>query len=110
MRDELITSVVLSPFWGIDMSLRFLPFLAATDASDEFGIGACTVDVDIDYVRELARKAERSGTYVTLEGTEPKPRARPLGTPISVAKQVSEFTAIFSVQRTDTEHINLREA
>ena len=34
---ELLTSICLSAFWGVDMTLPFLPFIAATDASDEFG-------------------------------------------------------------------------
>ena len=34
------------------MTLCFLPFIAATDASDEFGIGACVSDSTIDYVQQ----------------------------------------------------------
>ena len=48
------------------MALLFLPIIAATDASDELGIGACISDSTIDYLQQLARKAETSGTYVTL--------------------------------------------
>ena len=103
---ELLTSICLSAFWGVDMALPFLPFIAATDASDEFGIGACISDSTIDYVQQLARKAETSGTYVTLQDIEPKHRSRSLGSPVAIDKCI----AIFAIQRSDTEHINLREA
>ena len=110
VRSELLTSVLLSPFWGIDMSLRFLPFIAATDASDEFGIGACVTDASDDYIRSLSRHVEKNGTYVTIEDIQPKARARSLGDPILIEKKLGDFTSIFSVRCDDGEHINLREA
>ena len=92
------------------MALPFLPFIAATDASDEFGIGACVSDSTIDYVEQLARKSETFGTYVTLQGVELKHRSRSLGSPVAIDKCIGDFIAIFAIQRSDTEHINLREA
>ena len=107
---ELVTSVLLSAFWGIDMTLPYLPFVAATDASDEFGIGACVSDTAIDLVKDIARRAERDGTYVTIRGIEPKLRTRSLGEPIWVDKWVDDFTTVFSIKCESAEHINLREA
>ena len=71
-----MTSIMFSAFWGIDISLPHLPFIGATDASDEFGIGGCTTPASDVYVRDLARMAERDGTYVTIRDIEPKLRSR----------------------------------
>ena len=92
------------------MTLPFLPFIAATDASDKFGFGACVSVSTIDYVQQLARKAETSGTNVTLQDVEPTHRSRSPGALVAIDKFTGDFTAIFSIQRSDSEHINSREA
>ena len=78
---ELACGIVLAPFWGVNMRLPHLPFIGATDASSDFGIGGCTADIGISAVSELARFAEREGAYVTLAGVTDKPRSRSLGEP-----------------------------
>ena len=103
VREELLTSILFSTFWGIDMSLPHLPFIDATDASDEFGIGGCTTPASDYYVRFLARMAERDSTYVTIRDIEPKLRSRPFGEPINISKRVSDFTSIFCIKFMTTD-------
>ena len=107
---ELACALILGPFWGVDMALPHLPFVAATDASSEFGIGGCVASMDCNAVSDVARFAERNGAYVTMSGVEDKPRTRSLGTPLRLAFGFERFEAIFSVRCSDEDHINLREA
>ena len=72
--------MALGPVWGVDMNLGHLPFVAATDASSEFGLGGCTAPRSLASMSTLASLAERDGTYVTLQGVLDKPRTRSLGT------------------------------
>ena len=107
---ELLASITLSPFWGVDMRLSHLDFVAATDASSEFGIGGCIAKASPTILSNLLMAAERDGVYVTLEDIVDKPRTRSLGTPHQVPFKAYDFGTIFSYRLTDNEHINLREA
>ena len=102
--------MLLAPFWGIDLRLPHLPFVGATDASGEFGIGAAISQVSAVEVAALARIAERDGEYVTVRGIEPKIHSRSLGSPQQISKRMEDFTAIFSIRCDNDRHINLREA
>ena len=106
---ELASSIALGVIWGVDMSLTHLPFLGATDASSEYGLGGCTVPRPVASMSRLAAQAERDGTYVTLRGGADKPRTRSLGTPHNLGIGLAEFTSIFSVRCSDDDHINIRE-
>ena len=107
---EVLCGVLLGPFWGIDMALPHVPFVAVTDASSDFGIGGCTASLPPDAISELARVAERDGEYVVLNSVVDKPRGKTLGTPHSLSVGFDRFTTMFSVACVDGEHINLREA
>ena len=107
---EIACSVILGPMWGVDMRLRHLDFIAATDASGEFGLGGCTALVSCSTLSRLAKAAERDGEYVTLSDVTDKPRSRSLGTPCGVGLRTKDFNSIFSVRCHGDEHINLREA
>ena len=106
----MLCGAVLAPFWGVDMRLPHLNFFVATDASSEYGLGGCTAHMSPDEASELLKAAERDGTFVTLAGVVDKPRSRSLGTPHPLKIGMGAFTAIFSIECSDSEHINLREA
>ena len=91
------------------MNLNHLPFIAATDASSEYGLGGCTAQRTLASMSSLAALAERDGTYVTLQGVLDKPRIRSLGTPHNLGIGLAEFTSIFSIRCHDDDHINIRE-
>ena len=106
---EMACSIALAVMWGVDMGLPHLPFLAATDASSEFGLGGCTASFDPQTLSSLAAFAERDGAYVTLREVIDKPRSRSLGTPHDLGVGPGYFTTIFSIRCTDNDHINIRE-
>ena len=106
---ELACSMALGSMWGVDMSVGHLPFIAATDASSEYGLGGCTAPRTLSSMSSLASLAERDGTYVTLQGVIDKPRTRSLGTPHNLGIGLAEFTSIFSIRCHDDDHINIRE-
>ena len=106
---ELACSITLGSMWGVDMGISHLPFIAATDASSEYGLGGCTAPRTLASMSALASLAERDGTYVTLTGVTDKPRTRSLGSPHNLGIGLSEFTSIFSIRCHDDDHINIRE-
>ena len=75
---ELACSLALGSKWGVDMSVGHLPFIAATDASSEYGLGGCTAPRTLSSMSSLASLAERDGTYFTLQGVIDKPRTTAL--------------------------------
>ena len=106
---ELACSIALGSMWGVDMRIGHLPFIAATDASSEYGLGGCTAPRTLTSMAALASLAERDGIYVTLAGVTDKPRTRSLGNPHNLGIGLAEFTSIFSVRCHDNDHINIRE-
>ena len=107
---DVLSSAVLSIFCMVDMNLQHLDFVAATDASSEFGIGGCIAKASKSVLSGLLTAAERDGVFVTLQGVLDKPRGKSLGTPHLTPFRVHDFGTIFSYRLTDNEHINLREA
>ena len=61
---ELLLDMVLYLFGKVDMHLPFLPVIAATDASTEFGHGGAVADATVSEVRAIARMACKSGGHV----------------------------------------------
>jgi len=96
---ELLVDAVFFVFGSIDMRQSFLPFVAATDASTEFGHGAVVAPLHVDDVRELARHSM---------STSPSPEQ-------AVALEVfglelAAFEVVLSVRTSASEHINLEES
>ena len=106
---EVLCGVLLAPLWGVDMALPHLPFVAATDASSDYGLGGCTAPFGPKDMSHFAALSERDGAYVTLRGVVDKPRSRSMGSPHLLDAGFERFTTIFSVKLTDDDHINIRE-
>ena len=54
---ELALDMVFSLFGKVDMQWPFLPVIAATDASTEYGQGGVIAPASIDSARKIARMA-----------------------------------------------------
>ena len=63
---ELLLDTIMSLFGIVDMQLPFLPFIAATDASTEYGHGGAILRADVGEVRKVARVACKSGGRVCM--------------------------------------------
>ena len=105
---ELLLGLVLGVFWRADLSRKFLPLVFASDASTSFGFGASVSRVPADKARELARIAEKQGSYVVLDGgADPARAGRGKGHMLNLKK--SDFVHIFSVRSRLRAHINVLE-
>lgn len=109
---ELLADRVLALFCAVDMTLPFLPCVAATDASTEFGHGGAIARASVAEVKEIARLACKSGGHVQLDGGEELSAALAarLGPRHVTCLTVHDFTAIFSIRVHHPRHINLEEA
>ena len=58
---EILLDMVFALFGKVDMQLPFLPIIAATDASTEYGHGGVVAHASVDDVRRIGRKACKSG-------------------------------------------------
>ena len=63
---ELLLDMVFSLFGKVDMQWPFLPVIAATDASTEYGQGGVIDPASIDSARKIARMACKSGGHVCV--------------------------------------------
>ena len=63
---ELALIIYLAPYFEADLRRPWSSFLAATDASVEFGFGASIAKCTIHVARQVGRLAETRGAYVRL--------------------------------------------
>ncbi|CAE7858645.1 PDE9A [Symbiodinium necroappetens] len=104
---ELACSLCLGVFWRCDLTRPFLPLLAATDASTEFGFGASVLQAPVSLVRQVARWAEKQGAFLIMDGgTATKSR---LGPCHRLGVRLDQFSDIFSVRKKFSGHINVLE-
>ena len=61
VRNELLVSLALAPFWSANLDRPFRPLISATDASTRFGFWVCVADASMDVVRRVAGLAEKRG-------------------------------------------------
>ena len=105
---ELLLGLVLGVFWRSDLSRQFLPLILASDASPSFGFGASVSRASADKTRELARIAEKQGSYVVLDGgADLASSSSGKGHMLNMKK--SDFLHIFSVRSRLRAHINMLE-
>ena len=97
---ELVLDMVFSLSGKVDMQLLFLPVIAATDASTEYGHGGVIAQASIDNVRKIARTACKSGGHVCVgDGPElPAELAARLGPRDDLDLELRDFDVIFSVR------------
>ena len=109
---EILLDMVFSLFGKVDMQLPFLPIIAATDASTEYGHGGVVARASVDDVRRIARKACKSGGHVCFdEGPElPDDLLARLGPRHDLQLTLSDFDVVFSVRVETPSHINIEEA
>ena len=67
MIGELLIDRVLSLFCSVGMTPPFLPLVAATDASTEYGHGGVVSNATLAEVKDIARLACKSGGHVRLD-------------------------------------------
>ena len=93
---EMVSSIILAPFWDLDMTTPHLPFIGATDASTVFGFGASIAPMSLDEIRKIARLSTKAGDHVTLSGDGNDAQASMrLGQPHQIPYTMSDFrTAI----------------
>ena len=108
---ELLLDMVLALVGKVDMQLPFLPIIAATDASLEYGHGGVVAQASIDDVRKIARMACKSGGHVCVgDGPElPAELAARLGPRYDLSLELRDFDVVFSVQVESPNHINIEE-
>ena len=104
--------MVFALFGKVDMQLPFLPIIAATDASTEYGHGGVVAHASVDDVRRITRKACKSGGHVCFdEGPDlPDDLLARLGPRHDLQLTLSDFDVIFSVRVETPNHINIEEA
>jgi hypothetical protein len=86
-------------------------FIGATDASQDFGIGACVAEMSPERLSSVGKLCSQQGQYVTLRGPSQEPRVRSVGTPHPVGLEAADFHTVLCVRCNNSEeHINLREA
>ena len=108
--EELLLSVLLGVFWKVDLTKRFLPLVAASDANTDFGFGASICRLPIKQVRDIARVADKQGDYVVLAGSSSLTgKLRRLGVAHSLKLQQSDFVHVLSVRKRFAGHINILE-
>jgi hypothetical protein len=107
---EMLCGVVLAPYWALDMAVPHLPFIGATDASTEFGFGACIAPMGLEQIRSVARLDAKIGDHVQLAcgGVDQDAQSR-LGRPHDLGLAFSDFSVILCLKVQDDEHINIRE-
>ena len=105
--EELLLGLVLGVFWLADLTRQFLPLVAASDASTEYGFGASIARASVTDVRNLARLAEKRGSYVVLDGGADCSRTTGTGHQFHMSKE--EFVHILSVRKRINSHINILE-
>ena len=91
------------------MRRPFLPLVACSDASTEFGFGASIREMPVDVVRGLACYAFKHGPYVAMDA-ESNVRKE---SPFSISKyfdfRLDDFTHIIRVRKRKDDHINMLE-
>ena len=113
VRSELLVALLLAPLMEADLTRPWLPLLAATDASDAFGFGACVSPVSPVEARRVGRLGEKRGDFVRLrrDGGPTDEAARPrLGTPHTLRLAKSDFRTVLSVRAKEQAHSGLLEA
>ena len=112
---ELVAFVCLLPLCEADLSRPWSDLLGATDASVDFGFGACVAKCPPDRSRELGRLAERRGDYVRLdrlaagEDSDDEPERTRIGKPHRLGLPKRAFRTVLSCRKTYDGHAGALE-
>ena len=99
----------MKQIWSIDMQRPFHPDIFATDASTEFGYGACMARLGVTGARALSKLDAKVGDHAVLEGPSPDDGRIYSGTPCTIPLSHRDFRVVLSIRVADDEHINVRE-
>ncbi len=112
---ELMAFVCLLPLCEADLSRPWSDLLGATDASVDFGFGACVAQCSPDRSRELGRLAERRGDYVRLdrladgEDSDDEPERTRIGKPHRLGIPKRAFRTVISARKNYDGHAGALE-
>ena len=110
---ELVLIISLAPYFEADLSRTWAPFLAATDASVEYGFGASIARCTPKAARQVGRLAETRGAYVRLTrdgGATDEPERPRLGEPHRLNLSKQSFRDVISMRRRHMAHPGSLEA
>jgi hypothetical protein len=110
---ELALIISLAPYFEADLRRPWSSFLAATDASVEFGFGASIAKCTTDVARQVGRLAETRGAYVRLSrdgGPTDEPERPRLGESHRLRLSKRSFKDIISMKRRHDAHPGSLEA
>ena len=112
---ELLAFVALLPLCEADLQRPWSELLGATDASVDFGFGACVTDCTPARSRELGRLAERRGDYVRLdrlaagEDSDDEPERSRIGKPHRLGLPKRAFRTVLSCRKNYDGHAGALE-
>jgi hypothetical protein len=109
VRNELLLSACLASFLDADLTRPWHGTLCASDASQDYGFGLCSVNLGPARVRSLALEAMRSSCHVRLAGDEGIEVAR-LGSSYRLPLPQSAFRILLSKRAAYTAHSGALEA
>ena len=92
------------------MHQRFLPFIAATDASTVYGHGAAVAPVPEHVAREVSLHCHKQGAHILFEDHPGRQRCERIGKPVLAQFRYADFELIFSIRVHHPNHVNLEEA
>ena len=107
--------VCLLPLCEADLGRPWSDLLGATDASVDFGFGACVAQCSPDRSRELGRLAERRGDYVRLdrlaagEDSDDEPERTRIGKPHRLRIPKRAFRTVISSRKNYDGHAGALE-
>jgi hypothetical protein len=110
---ELLVTALLLPALESDLRRPWSPIVTASDASVNFGFGACVAACTPNRARQLGRLAERRGDYVRLDrsGDDSDEAERPrLGTPHRLGLAKSAFQTVVQSRKQYKAHSSTLEA
>ena len=110
---ELTLILGLAPYFEADLRRVWAPMLTATDASSEFGFGACVAPCTQDVARQVGRLAEIRGAYIRLTrdgGPTDEPERQRLGQPHRLHLSKRAFKDVLSMRHRYKAHAGSLEA
>ena len=109
---EVLLVLSLAPLWEADLTRSWLPGIAASDASQDFGFGVCFTPTSPAYARAVGTLATKGDIFVRLErgeeGDEPE-RIRK-GTPHRLGLRKSAFSTVVCARAQHHAHSGTLEA
>ena len=107
---EFLCGAILGPFWSFDMQKLFHPEVLATDASCEYGYGACVASLGGPGVRALSKLDAKVGDHAILEsGRAPDDEHQYWGPAHVIPLSRNDFRVVLQLRVRSDDHINVRE-